>query len=272
MPPRSSSSSVPLTQVEKDDAVRRRRKRRAELAVIRHADVEMLKNEGNDYFKKGQYVDAVVKYEEAIILGGENSHILSNLAAAQLKLERYAEVIGSATTALLYDPKNIKARYRRAMARKQRKQYTAALADFRFLHKLNPSLVDVKQELEALKQRLRDAGVDSEEEFGSDVEYPNPDDPPHEYFSDSDTSDCLHLGNGTPCRFYNRGKCKKGDKCRFSHAPDDMSIRDELGRNVCIFFLVSGCLNGEDECVYSHSLEFLPPGWWRSEEQREICE
>ena len=44
----------------------------------------------------------------------------------------------------------------------------------------------------------------------------------------SDSSDCLHVGNGVPCRFYNHAGCVRGAECAFSHAPDERSIRDEL--------------------------------------------
>lgn len=47
---------------------------------------------------------------------------------------------------------------------------------------------------------------------------------------ESDTEDFTHEGNGTPCRFYNRARegCKNGARCRFRHAPDIRSVRDEL--------------------------------------------
>ena len=49
-----------------------------------------------------------------------------------------------------------------------------------------------------------------------------------EIMTESDSSEYGHEGNGTPCRYLNRGGCKHGRKCRFRHAPDDKSVRDEL--------------------------------------------
>lgn len=45
---------------------------------------------------------------------------------------------------------------------------------------------------------------------------------------EADLEDCLTLGNGTPCKFYNHGGCRHGQQCRFMHAPDSKSVRDEL--------------------------------------------
>ncbi|KAF9009608.1 hypothetical protein BDQ17DRAFT_1072795 [Cyathus striatus] len=48
-----------------------------------------------------------------------------------------------------------------------------------------------------------------------------------------------------------------------------MSVRDELGRNVCVYSLISSCMYGPDKCVYSHSREFLPHGWWNHDDDVE---
>ena len=45
---------------------------------------------------------------------------------------------------------------------------------------------------------------------------------------ESDSEDFAHAGNGTPCRFYNHDGCRHGARCRFKHAPDSKSVRDEL--------------------------------------------
>ena len=62
----------------------------------------------------------------------------------------------------------------------------------------------------------------------SDYEAPTLDDDPHLGESLSESSDCEHIGNGIPCKFYNRTECKNGYACRFSHAPDKKSERDAL--------------------------------------------
>ncbi|KAJ6488987.1 hypothetical protein C8R45DRAFT_993335 [Mycena sanguinolenta] len=94
--------------------------------------------------------------------------------------------------------------------------------------------------------------------------------------SASDTSDALHTGTGTgartPCLFYNTSSCKRGAACAFSHAPDRRSVRDGLGKNVCLYALVGLCKFGP-KCIYKHGREALGPGWWDEEEgTREMRE
>ena len=44
----------------------------------------------------------------------------------------------------------------------------------------------------------------------------------------SDSEDYKHNGNGIPCRFYNHDGCRAGASCKFKHAPDRRSVRDDL--------------------------------------------
>lgn len=101
-----------------------------------------------------------------------------------------------------------------------------------------------------------------------DFGFPHYDGEALEIASVSDSSDCNHVGNGIQCRFYNHDGCGRGTACTFSHAPDEKSVRDELGKNVCIYFLLDQCKFGTAKCIYSHAKEALPKiGWWTSEEQ-----
>lgn len=58
-------------------------------------------------------------------------------------------------------------------------------------------------------------------------QWPEYDEEACELSSNSDSSDCVHVGNGIPCRFYNHDGCSRGDQCNYSHAPDEKSVRDE---------------------------------------------
>lgn len=53
-------------------------------------------------------------------------------------------------------------------------------------------------------------------------------DPLWEVMTQSDSSEYGHEGNHTPCRYLNHDGCKHGAKCRFRHAPDEKSVRDQL--------------------------------------------
>ncbi|THU81387.1 hypothetical protein K435DRAFT_972366 [Dendrothele bispora CBS 962.96] len=67
-----------------------------------------------------------------------------------------------------------------------------------------------------------------------------------------------HIGNNkTACRFYNHNGCNRSTACAFSHAPDSKSVRDEHGKNVCLYFLIDKCKWDNQSCIYSHSKTFL---------------
>ncbi|KAF8186347.1 hypothetical protein BJ912DRAFT_971462 [Pholiota molesta] len=161
-------------------------------------------------------------YAQSVNIHGPKPVLLSNMAAAYLKLELFEEAEWACTISLEYDPTAMKSRFRRAIARKKLKHFEAA------------------------KRALGTA-------------------------SESETEDCKHVGNRTACRFYNKGDCRRGTECKFSHAPDAKSVRDELGRNVCVHFLLDDCQFG-NKCLYSHSRTNLPAeGWWNDSRQRSCA-
>ncbi|KAG6825996.1 hypothetical protein H0H93_016903, partial [Arthromyces matolae] len=185
---------------------------------------------------------------------GPTAVLYSNLAAAHLKLEWYAEAERVATEALLLDPKMLKARYRRGLARKGARDYTGALEDFSAVLRQDPSLTEVHMHLteaEYLYEKFGDEDYPS-----SDAEEPGwpyyEDDPISLSDSESDSSDCNHTGNNIPCRFYNHGGCSRKDTCNYSHAPDDKSERDKLSFLVaamCVSFIYSAPANLEMQNV-----------------------
>lgn len=82
-----------------------------------------------------------------------------------------------------------------------------------------------------------------------------------------DESVQFNVGCGIPCRFYNHDRCTRGATCGYLHGPDDKSVRDTHGKNVCRYFLLGDCKFGVPKCAYSHKKDYLPEGgWWESEE------
>ncbi|KAK7438432.1 hypothetical protein VKT23_018045 [Stygiomarasmius scandens] len=249
-------------------AVTQRLRKRKVLAQKRHEAREKLKNQGNDFFAKKQYSQAEKCYQEAIRLYGQNSVILSNLAQTYLKLDQFEKAEDAATSALFYDPSSVKSRYRRGLARKGRNRFVGAAIDFESAQTQDPNLSDIQRQLKEVRDSLsKNLGSASDGEFDDEVYgYPPSWIPVYhqsDWESDSDTSDCEHVGNAEPCADYNHLECGKGKSCSFSHAPDDWSVRDRIGRNVCILFLVNSCVDGS-KCAYSHNGGYLPAeGWWR---------
>ncbi|KAJ7829664.1 hypothetical protein B0H14DRAFT_3465489 [Mycena olivaceomarginata] len=81
-------------------------------------------------FRQGRYAEAVERYNAAILVDGARSPVyLTNLAAALPKLERFETAETTAHRALELDPTSVKARYRRAMARRALGKLPESLLD-----------------------------------------------------------------------------------------------------------------------------------------------
>ncbi|KAJ7878027.1 hypothetical protein B0H13DRAFT_2346820 [Mycena leptocephala] len=82
-------------------------------------DTAQLNEEAKTLFQTGRYEEAARIYEAAIAADtGKAAVYYSNLAAAYLKLQRFDLAQRAAHDALLRDCRSLKARYRRAMARR----------------------------------------------------------------------------------------------------------------------------------------------------------
>ncbi|KAL1942219.1 hypothetical protein VTO73DRAFT_6283 [Trametes versicolor] len=236
-----------------------RAKVRAENAAFADAQKEQ-----GDFLLGGtesQWVRAAEYYRAAALTVGPRDPVyLVSLAGALLKLKLWKMAESAASRVLLLEPDHEKARLHRAQARKEQHRFKAAQADLQRILANDASSASALAELDAitaLQRTARSAGRDLSE-----------DDEPYEDVPDleeeSDSEDCTHEGNGIPCRFYNRSGCIYGARCRFSHAPDKRSVRDELGRNVCVYWLLDECRLGAEQCVYAHDRTYLPTGgqWW----------
>ncbi|KAL1714479.1 hypothetical protein EV715DRAFT_209481, partial [Schizophyllum commune] len=254
----------------------KKRKEEREVRLARFkSESARLKEEGNKLFRKGDYHGSMHMYIDALkAIRKPDPVLLCNLAASFLKQEMFPEAEQTATEALARDPKSVKARYRRSMARKGMKRYRGAVIDLDTLlshgHDSDDILNafhDAEASWEAGDNTFSDDGYAS-----SDYDYPSyEDEAAEEYEAYSGSSDCEREGNGTACRFYNHGGCNRGKACRFSHAPDGKSVRDDLGKNVCIHFLLGNCKYGADKCIYSHNRAYLPErGWWNDPESVEV--
>ncbi|KAH9059450.1 hypothetical protein EDB83DRAFT_2224440 [Lactarius deliciosus] len=265
----SGTSTTTKTCAEKEELSKARTLKRAQRAEVRRVKAEEHKETGNTHFRKGEYREAIAEYEVAVKIHGPTATYLSNMAAAWLKLEAYDAAEQCAKRALCIDPKFAKARFRRGQARKGNLQLTAAGVDFATVLEQNPDSTETKKALDEVLVLMRERNEEDEPIDSEDCRPQFNVDSKVELESVSDSSDFNHEGNGVPCRSYNHDGCKQGLECRFSHAPDYKSVRDRLGRNVCLHFLLGDCRVGS--CVYSHDKAYLPSGrWWGCE--RKLAE
>ncbi|OSD02333.1 hypothetical protein PYCCODRAFT_1390492 [Trametes coccinea BRFM310] len=237
---------------------------RAKVREEKTKKAEALKEEGNALFKKGDWAEAAEKYREAAMIAGPQPVFMSNLAAALLKLELWDLAESAASRALAYDRKHLKALFRRAVARKEMHTFDEAESDLRRILAEDPTNASARSELAEVGRLRRiypcEEGCPELDEVLDDVNV--------ELEDESDSEDFRHTGNNVPCKHYNHNGCTRGTQCRFSHAPDEKSVRDELGRNVCIYWLFGDCRFGDKRCVYAHDRTYLPErGWWNDEER-----
>ncbi|KAG5635690.1 hypothetical protein H0H81_010393 [Sphagnurus paluster] len=274
-PPTAEERTQAREQALKDRALKRMERRERN-----HTLAEEEARQGDALLESGDYAGASARFVEATTLWPSNSDFYLKLTKAYLKCELYVEAAHAATRALSFDPKSLEARYERGVARLEQGLLPAAKTDFETVIAHNPthalaptSLGRVLTLLQATKigtHVVSPPQADASPE-GEPVDYafPRYEDDKLELAERSDSSDCNHVGNGVPCRFYNHDGCGRGKECEFSHAPDEKSVRDDLGKNVCLYFLLSACKFGDLKCIYSHTRDALPTthGWWNDAEQ-----
>ncbi|XP_048880371.1 sperm-associated antigen 1-like isoform X2 [Brienomyrus brachyistius] len=115
----------------------------------------VLKEEGNNFVKKGQFQKALEKYSECVALKPEECAIYTNRALCYLKLERFAEARQDCDSALQLEPSNKKAYYRRAMAYKGLENYLACSSDLQEVLRLDPNVQEAERELQEVTALLR---------------------------------------------------------------------------------------------------------------------
>ncbi|CAM0944083.1 unnamed protein product [Alopecurus aequalis] len=99
---------------------------------------ELLKEKGNNSFKRKEWSKAIGFYSEAIDLNGTNATYYCNRAAAYLELGRFKQAEADCDQALLLDKKNVKAFLRRGTAKEGVLNHQEALQDFRHALALEP--------------------------------------------------------------------------------------------------------------------------------------
>ncbi|CAL8396789.1 unnamed protein product [Gadus morhua 'NCC'] len=120
----------------------------------------LLKHEGNDFVKRGQFRDAAEKYSECLSIKPEDCSVYTNRAICFLKLHQYAEAKEDCDSALSLEPANKKAFYRRALAHKGLKDYLAASSDLQEVMVLDPNVHEAEEELQNVTSLLRQSLMD----------------------------------------------------------------------------------------------------------------
>ncbi|XP_066530551.1 sperm-associated antigen 1A [Hoplias malabaricus] len=128
-----------------------------EKARVAEARFTLLKQEGNELVKKGQFQSAMEKYSECLKLKPTECSIYTNRALCFLRLDRYEEAKQDCDSALEIEPTNKKAFYRRALAHKGLKDYLSSSTDLQEVLQLDPNVREAEQELQEVTVLLRES-------------------------------------------------------------------------------------------------------------------
>lgn len=126
-----------------------------EEARKKEARFTLLKREGNDLVKQGNFEAALHKYSECLALKPDECALYTNRAICFLKVNRFEEARGDCDSALQLEPSNKKAFYRRALAHKGLQDYLSSSSDLQEVLQLDPNVREAEQELEVVTALLR---------------------------------------------------------------------------------------------------------------------
>ncbi|KAK6969482.1 hypothetical protein R3P38DRAFT_756440 [Favolaschia claudopus] len=105
-------------------------------------DSIQLNSEATTQFKNGNFRAAEELYRQAIYASGDSiplTPLLSNLSATLIKLGEFDEADHAARDALRFEPRAIKPRYRRGVARREMGFFAEALIDFASVLVIDPT-------------------------------------------------------------------------------------------------------------------------------------
>ncbi|KAA8527637.1 hypothetical protein F0562_034968 [Nyssa sinensis] len=115
-----------------------------------------LKDQGNEFFKAGNYLKAAALYTQAIKQDSSNPTLYSNRAAAFLHLVKLNKALADAETTISLNPNWEKGYFRKGCVLEAMERYDDALATFQVALQHNPRSSEVSKKIKRLSQLARD--------------------------------------------------------------------------------------------------------------------
>ena len=143
-----------LKEVEKlykEEEVKRKKHGNKTPAII-------AKDEGNDFYSKGRFPEAIECYTKGLnlaTLDSERITLYNNRATCKFQERSFRQAIADCTQVLELDPVNIKALLRRGLAYENVSKVEPAIADMKALQQLSPGMDKVSQALHRLNRMKR---------------------------------------------------------------------------------------------------------------------
>ncbi|XP_075478202.1 uncharacterized protein LOC142519152 [Primulina tabacum] len=115
-----------------------------------------LKDQGNEFFKAGNYLKAAALYTQAIKQDASNPTLYSNRAAAFLNLVKLNKALADAETTISLKPDWEKGYFRKGCVLEAMENYEDALDAFQLALKYNSQSSEVSRKIKRLTQLARD--------------------------------------------------------------------------------------------------------------------
>ncbi|KAJ6817004.1 RNA polymerase II-associated protein 3 isoform X2 [Iris pallida] len=115
-----------------------------------------LKDQGNEFFKAGNYLKAAALYTQAIKLDPSNPTLYSNRAASFLHLVKLNKALADAETTITLNPQWEKGHFRKGCVLEAMERYDDAVAAFHVALQYNPQNVEVSRKIKKLTQLARE--------------------------------------------------------------------------------------------------------------------
>lgn len=115
-----------------------------------------LKDQGNEFFKAGNYLKAAAVYTQAIKQDPSNPTLYSNRAAAFLHLVKLQKALSDAETTISLNPNWEKGYFRKGCVLEAMERYDDALAAFWRASLYNPESAEVSKKIKRLTQLAKD--------------------------------------------------------------------------------------------------------------------
>lgn len=119
------------------------------------------KEKGNEYFRSGDYEDAVLYYGRSLAFDSGSAVVYANRAAAHLKTRNYIAAEADCDAALARDDTYVKAWMRRGSVRHSRGKYVDAIADFHKVLELDPKNTAARKSMGESEAKLREVEGES---------------------------------------------------------------------------------------------------------------
>ncbi|KAJ8512914.1 hypothetical protein OPV22_003348 [Ensete ventricosum] len=115
-----------------------------------------LKDQGNEFFKAGNYLKAAALYTQAIKLEPSNPTLYSNRAAAFLHLVKLNKALADADTTISLNPQWDKGYFRKGCILEAMERYDDAISAFQVALQYNPQSSEVSKKIKRITQLARE--------------------------------------------------------------------------------------------------------------------